>query len=244
MTTWGVLLLGVVFTSFVSGVLGMAGGLILMGLLTLLCSVQMAMILHGATQTFSNGVRAALLWRSIAWRVLAPYALGAGAATGLFVWVQLSPDRKLLCILLGLVGLAQLVAPKRWGLDIEDRRVAVGCGFVVTGAQLFAGVSGPLLDVFYVRSKLERQTVVATKATTQTLGHILKLLYYGAFLRGVASEQPPLWIFGGLFAAAFIGTWMGRSVLRRLSDHQFREVGRWVVAGLGLVYLLRGLLGE
>lgn len=49
---------------------------------------------------------------------------------------------------------------------------------MVTAAQLAAGASGPLLDVFYLNTKLDRLAIVATKALTQTLGHLLKLGYY------------------------------------------------------------------
>ena len=40
----------VVATSFISGILGMAGGMILMGILLATMSVGSAMIVHGVTQ--------------------------------------------------------------------------------------------------------------------------------------------------------------------------------------------------
>jgi uncharacterized protein len=47
----------VIVTSMISGVFGMAGGLILMLILGQLLSVPAAMVLHGITQFFSNGWR-------------------------------------------------------------------------------------------------------------------------------------------------------------------------------------------
>ena len=67
-------------TSFISGILGMAGGMILMGVLLALFPVPAAMLMHGISQFASNGWRAAMLWRSVDWRVLRGYALGAGRA--------------------------------------------------------------------------------------------------------------------------------------------------------------------
>ncbi len=56
-------------TSFISGILGMAGGMIFMGVLLALLTVPQAMVLHGVTQLAANGWRA-ILWRtSIDWRV-------------------------------------------------------------------------------------------------------------------------------------------------------------------------------
>ena len=50
--------LAVLATSFLSGVVGMAGGMILMGILLLMMDVTAAMVLYGVTQTAANGWRA------------------------------------------------------------------------------------------------------------------------------------------------------------------------------------------
>ena len=46
-----------------------------------------------------------------------------------------------------------------------------------------AGLTGALLDRFYVKSDLIRRQVIGTKAVTQNLGHLRKLDYYGTLLR-------------------------------------------------------------
>ena len=71
-------------TAFLSGIFGMAGGMILVGILLAMLSVPDAMMLHGVTQFASNGWRALLWWRHIRWTAVAAYTLGAGAA--LLVW--------------------------------------------------------------------------------------------------------------------------------------------------------------
>ena len=50
----GVIFTTVFLTSFVSGIFGMAGGLILMGVLVSLVGVASAMIIHGVIQMFAN----------------------------------------------------------------------------------------------------------------------------------------------------------------------------------------------
>src|SRR5918993_3020258 len=49
-------------TSFLSGIFGLAGGLVLMGMLLLFLPVTTPMVLHAITQMASNGSRA-FLWR-------------------------------------------------------------------------------------------------------------------------------------------------------------------------------------
>jgi len=66
----------VIACSFISGIFGMAGGMILMGILLLFVPVAQAMMLHGAAQLASNGWRA-WLWRAhIRWRGVGFYLLG------------------------------------------------------------------------------------------------------------------------------------------------------------------------
>ena len=53
------ILLGAVLpTAFISGIFGMAGGILLMGVFVWLLPVAQAMVLHGITQTVSNCSRA------------------------------------------------------------------------------------------------------------------------------------------------------------------------------------------
>ena len=62
-----------VATAFLSGIFGMAGGLILIGILLVMLPVPDAMMLHGVTQFASNGWRALLWWRHVRWRAVAAY---------------------------------------------------------------------------------------------------------------------------------------------------------------------------
>ena len=71
-----------VATSFLSGLFGMAGGLILIGVLLALMPLPTAMVLHAITQMASNGWRA-FLWRShIRWRPVCVYLIGCARGAG------------------------------------------------------------------------------------------------------------------------------------------------------------------
>src|SRR5574342_57501 len=106
-------------TSSISGILGMAGGMILLGVLLAVLPLPAAMMLHGISQLASNGGRALMLRREVDWRVRRGHS---------FV-----------------------------------------CGLVCLALSLTAGIAGPILDVFFVRSSMSRHAVVATKALTQAL---------------------------------------------------------------------------
>ena len=238
--------ISVLITSFISGILGMAGGMILMGVLLALLSLPAAMMLHGITQMASNGWRA-WLWRtSVNWRVFRGYAGGALLAVGLFVLVQFVVSKSLAYILLGITPFISYVLPARLALNVDHRGHPLVCGVVCTAIQLLAGVSGPLLDVFFVRSSMSRHGVVATKAASQTLGHLIKILYFGGIsAMTVAGNTMPvglsLTLIVACVALAFTGTTLSTRVLGKMSDANFRNWTQWTVLTVGVIYLASGV---
>ncbi len=236
-----ILILATLATSIVSGVLSMAGGMILMGVFGFLLSVPAAMVLHGVAQAFSNGSRVWLYRSHIRLAVLLPYTFGALLVLGVFSATVFVPDIGLVFILIGSFPLITLVLPKRINLDMEKAPIAFLSGIVVTVAQMLAGASGPVLDIFYVQSSLTRHEILGTKAVTQTLGHIIKLAYY-AVLLGAAGSELPAWIFLAVVGAALAGNWIGKFVIERIDDRQFKSVGRYVIVVIGLVYITKGVV--
>ena len=65
------------FTSFVSSIFGMLGGVLLMAVLITLMSTGPAMVLHGLIQFASNGYRAFLNRQDIQWRIIGVFLIGA-----------------------------------------------------------------------------------------------------------------------------------------------------------------------
>jgi uncharacterized membrane protein YfcA len=230
------LIAATLFTSLISGILSMAGGMILMGVFSLLLSVPVAMVLHGVAQTFSNGSRIWLYRQHIRWSVLIPYSIGSLLVLVVFILVTLVPNKGLVFFLIGIFPFLTLAVPRKTHLDIERPTTALACGILVTTAQMLAGASGPVLDIFYVNSKLSRFEILGTKAITQTLGHLIKLGYYGALL-GTATGQLPIWLIIAVMIAALGGNWLGKLVVDRLDDKLFRRSGRIVILLIGVVYL-------
>lgn len=228
-------------TSLISGVLSMAGGMILMVVFGFFLSVPVAMVLHGVAQAFSNGSRVWIYRRHIRWRVLAFYTIGALAMTAVFAVFTFVPSIGLVFILIGTFPFLALAVPKSINLDMENGPVAVLSGVLVTAAQLLAGASGPVLDIFYVQSEMTKEQILGTKAVTQTLGHILKLIYYGAVM-AVASTALPLWVVPAVVAAAILGNYLGSLVVARMTDNQFKQIGRYVIMVIGVVCIGKGIL--
>jgi uncharacterized protein len=230
-----------VVTSFVSGILGMAGGMILMGILLALMPVPAAMMLHGITQLASNAWRAIMWRRMVDWRVWRGYAYGALLCTAVFALVQFVVSKPIALVVMGLTPFLTLVLPEKLHLNVERRFHPFACGAVCSVLSLTAGVSGPILDVFFVRSKMNRQAVIATKAMTQSFSHLLKIAYFGGLVRVAGGEVEP-WLGAMMVVLAVVGTSLSRRVLDKMTDEAFRFWTRWTVMSLGLFYLASGVV--
>lgn len=238
--TAGFILAVALVTSLVSGVFGMAGGLMLMGALALVLPVSAALVTHGLIQMVANGWRAVLHRRHVQWPILGFYVLGSAVVALALAFVSYVPSKPLLYLLLGLVPGLTWLPKKVLQLDAAKAPQAVLCGVLVTGLNLLAGVAGPLLDVFFVRTDLTRHRIVATKAATQVFSHLAKVLVYGAPLVKAGGEgMPPAWVFAVAVPLSMLGTVLGGRILDRLTDRRFLQWTRWIVTAVGAVYLIQ-----
>lgn len=234
-----VLAVSALVTSFISGILGMAGGMILMGILLALLPLPAAMMLHGITQLASNGWRAWLWRHEVEWRVFRGYVYGSMVSIAFFTAVQLVVGKPVALIVLGLTPFVGLALPEKLHLNVERRYHSSACGLICTALNLTAGVSGPILDVFFVRSSMGRHKVVATKALTQSFSHLMKIAYFGLLVAD-PEGRVAWWVAAMMVALAFAGTTLSRSVLEKMNDESFRKWTRWTVLTTGVVYLASG----
>jgi uncharacterized membrane protein YfcA len=233
-------LLAAFVTATVSGVLGMAGGLLLMGALLLVLPAATAFVVHGLLQLVSNGWRALRLRQHVRGDIVAWYALGAVLAAAGVAAVSYVPSTAVTYLLLGLVPGLVWLPRHALPLDAGRPRHAVAAGIAVTSVNLLAGVAGPLLDVFFVRTSLGRHTIVATKAVTQVLSHTAKVVLYGSALSAEGSGLPWLVVLTAV-PLSMLGTVVGGRLLDRMSDAGFLAATRWVVTGTGAVYLVQAV---
>jgi uncharacterized membrane protein YfcA len=227
-------------TATLSGVFGMAGGLVLMGALALVLPVSAAFVTHGLLQLVANGWRAILHRKHVRWAIVGWYALASAVAALVVSLLSFVPSKPLLFLLLGLVPFLTWL-PQRWiNLDAARPPQAFLSGLSVTGLNLTAGVAGPLLDIFFVRTELTRHAIVATKAATQVFAHLAKVVVYGSpLLVGGAVGLPPWWVFAMAVPLSMLGTYTGGLILDRMSDVNFKRWTRWIVTAVGVMYLVQ-----
>tara|TARA_R110002167_G_scaffold101601_1_gene264474 strand:- start:156 stop:845 length:690 start_codon:yes stop_codon:yes gene_type:complete len=222
-----------------SGVFGMAGGLVLLWFLLLIFPAGTAMAVHGVIQLTANGSRAWLSRRYIVWRIVAFMTLGVLSAAGLLLLFNYSPNAASVSLLIGLLPILVWL-PKRWfHLNANRASHAFCCGIASGGLTIAAGVSGPLIDIFFVRSRMDRRQVVATKAMIQVVAHSIKIIFYLGAAMALSAGEWGIVLLAAPFA--MLGTQAGNRILHRLTDANFRTWTRWIVTGIGIFYFAQGI---
>jgi uncharacterized membrane protein YfcA len=226
----------IVLSSFISGVFGMAGGMVLLGVLLVYFDVATGMVLFSIIQLAANGWRS-LHWRHyVLWPIFFRYMAGALVAFAAMRFIAFVPDKAMVYLALGLMPFAVEALPAAMRPNIEWRGVPFVTGVLTTIVQFLAGVGGLFLDIFFQKSTLDRKTTNATKAITQTFSHILRGIYFGSFA-GFGDLKISIWAPAMLLAVG--GTALAPLVLERITDHDFRQWTRVIIFTIAGIYLMR-----
>src|SRR4029453_5778900 len=137
-----------VVTSFVSGVFGMAGGMLLIGFLLFLLPVPVAVVFSGVIQIAANGWRAWLWRHHVKWSVVLKFGAGAGASLVVFSFFCFVPDKALVLMVVGLTPFVALAVPQRVAPDIERGWQAFLAGAIGGAMQAAARTTPALLGLF------------------------------------------------------------------------------------------------
>ena len=235
--TIAILVAAMVGTAFLSGIFGMAGGLILVGILLAIMPLPEAMMLHGITQLASNGWRGAMWFRYVRWRPVAAYIAGCALAMVAWSFTRYVPGKPLALLLLGVTPFTIRLLPARFKPNPESNVQTATCGTVCMSLILLTGVSGPLVDTFFLGGKMDRREIVATKAICQMFGHLAKILYFGALIDQAASVDPLVAALA--VAASMVGTTLAGSVLQAMTDKQFRAWANGLITVIASYYILQ-----
>lgn len=222
-------------TAFLSGIFGMAGGLILMGILLALLPLPEAMALHAVTQMASNGSRGLLWLRYVRWRAAGVFLLGCAAAFAAWAALRFVPSTPVAFLLLGLSPFVVRMLPVRFQPNPERTLHGLIYGASCMSLMMLAGVAGPLIDSYFLGGNLDRREIIATKAVCQVCSHGAKFAYFGAVIESAASLDPLLAAIA--VVASLAGTSMAKPVLQRLSDAQYRTWAGHVITAIAILYL-------
>jgi uncharacterized membrane protein YfcA len=227
-----------VATSFLSGLFGMAGGMILIGCLLFILPVPSAMVLHAVTQIASNGWRALLWRRHVRWAPVAAYVAGNGVAFAAWSLMRYVPSLPVAFLFLGLTPFMVRLMPARFKPNPESPAQGIVYGAICMTLMLLTGVAGPLIDTLFLGGGLDRREIVATKAMCQIIGHAVKLSYFGAIVAQAAAIDP--FLACAAILASLLGTTLAKQYLERMTDVQYRVWAARLITAIAGYYVVHG----
>lgn len=233
------LIFAVLATSTLSGVFGMVGGMVLLWLLLLVLPVTAAIAVQGILQLSANLSRAYFARAWINWGILVNTTLGVVAAIVLLLFFDYTPNVAVVSICVGLLPIFCYI-PRSWlVLDASRPLHALLCGFLGGGLNIGVGVAGPIVDIFFTRTQMDRREIIGTKATIQVLSHIAKIIYYSATLSTLGRGEVTAILIAMPFS--ILGSTFGHRILLRLTNEGFRKGTVILVTGVGLFFLAQGV---
>lgn len=235
---WAWLVLGAsaVITSIISAVVGMAGGIVLLSIMTLFLPFQVLIPIHGVVQLISNGTRTWFLRKNIHWPLFRWFCVGLpfGAFVSISIIKSLNSNTIPLLLIAALIFYS-VFKPKRLPhLSIPFPAFClVGFGVGLLGP--LVGATGPFIAPFFLRDDFNKEQIIASKSSVQVMGHLIKL---PAFLYLGFDYIHHIIPITGLTICAVLGTKLGVLLLHKVDEKMFRIIFKSAlfVAGCRVIY--------
>ena len=222
-------------TSMLTAAVGIGGGLLLLTVMVSYLPPIIVLPVHGVIQLGSNGGRMTIMRQHVDWRIWGFFAIGSILGVILAGQVFINLSLEVLRAVLGLFVLYAVWTPKLRPSNIALKGftlVGVGTTFIT----MFVGATGPLVSSFLSPEKLGRERMVATLASCMTIQHGLKGIAFGVL---GFYFQPWIPVIVVMIASGFLGTLLGRRILKGLPERLFSRLFRIVLTLLAgrLLYL-------
>jgi len=228
-------------TATLSGVAGIGGGTILIGVLYALGLAPTAAVpLHAAVQFVSNLSRTVAFLKHVEWRAAGWFLLTAAPTPFVVAPLVAQADVSVILLLLAGLILVSLLPTKDGGEPLPPVPSFLLAGFLNGTLGMFVSATGLFVGRLFLRPEWPKEKVIATLAMTQTLGHLLRVLGY-ASVGFAVSERLDLLL--PLVLAVIAGTFAGRELHRHLDEKHFRGLFKAILLVLSLKLIYDGVTG-
>lgn len=221
-------------TSILSAIAGLGGGIILLVAIVQFFAPTVAIPVHGGIQLVSNGSRAAILRKDIAWRAVGWSLVLLFPASLVGVAVATALPEQVIRLAIGVFVLIVAWRPGllKWrGADGLPERALVGVGAVSGFLNTTVGASGPVTSPFFKAVTASHTAFVASAAAAQVFAHISKLV---AFTIDDFAVTDHLAVIGVGAVGVTAGSWVGTRFLNKVSEQRLNLVFKVVLTALAI----------
>ncbi len=217
-----------ILSSIISGVIGLAGGTILISFMTFFLPVQSIVPIHGCIQLASNSSRAFFLKQNVNKKIISYFFPGLflGSIASRFILKLITSPDTFYYFLVVIIFLA-VFRPKKLRFK-TPLPLFILVGFVTGSISPLTGAVGPFLAPFMLGAELEKKELVATKAVMQTFTHSLKVIVFIS-LGFEFLENLPLILAAS--TCTILGSKIGTTALGKLSDQRFNILFKLFLLG-------------
>ena len=228
-------------TAVLSGVAGLGGGTVLIAVFYALgLAPAVAVPLHATVQLVSNGTRTIAFLRHVEWRAAGWFLLTAAPTPFLVAPYIVGADVHVIQLLLAGLILASLAPGRDGGEPLKPVPAVLLAGFLNGTLGMFVSATGLFVGRLFLRPEWPKETVIATMALTQTLGHLLRIFGYASVGFAVTGQ---LDVLAPLLVATVAGTFAGRRLHARLDEARFRALFKGILVVLSMKLVYDGVTG-
>lgn len=228
-------------TAALSGVAGMGGGTILIGLFYAAgLTATQAVPLFAAVQFVSNSSRTIAYLKHVEWRATGWFLLTALPAPFLIAPYVAKVNAHLLELLMAALIIISLLPGKSDQPLLGPRASFMLAGLLNGSVGMFVGATGLFVGRLFLRPEWRKEQTIATLALTQMLGHALKVAGFAA--AGYSAFTEPQ-LLAALALAVIAGTAAGKWLNGRVSEVQFKQLVTAILWLLSAKLLLDAMTG-
>lgn len=234
-----VLFLGVLLASILSAVFGLAGGTIILAILTWGLGIKSAVPIHSAVQLIGNISRVGVYYKMVVWKIVfyfvlltLPGAYLGGLCVDFF-------QENILEFLVGIFILITIFVPKPKLKNGISYQMFTLLGFLSSFLGMIVAVSGPFIASFFVLNHVKKEQMIATKSVCQGITQITKLFVFMSVIH--FSFQKYLYLIILLGLAAIIGTLLGRYLIEKINEKTYNFLNNFLLGIIAFVMVFNSI---
>jgi len=238
-TTFYIIVAGSFLAAVCNAAFSAGGALIILAVTSFVLPVSAIVPIHSTLLIGSTSSRTLFFWRDIDWRIAGPFLGGSVIAVAIGSRLYVELPETIIATAISVVMLFAIWLPDiSWRPKIRHPWAIVGFIHSLLST-LFA--YGALFHAIILHTGLKKRQIVATMAASLTGMGLFKISGYT--LNGF-DYAPYVQTIVFAIAAAFLGTWVGKMIVDRISEKAFRAVFRSLVTLTALRLLYVGLFGQ
>ena len=236
-TAFFIIVAGSFLAALVNAAFSAGGAMIILAVTSVVLPVTAIVPIHSTLLIGSTATRTLFFWPDIDWKIARPFLMGSVVAVAIGARIYVELPETIIAMAISVVMLFAIWLPEvRWRPKLRHPWVIVGFIHSLLST-LFA--YGALVHAIILHTGLKKRQIVATMAASLTGMGLFKITGYTL----IGFDYTPYFrtiVFA--IAAAFLGTWIGKLVIDRISERVFRTVFRTLVTLTALRLLYVGIL--